>query len=149
MCANYFCSQMFVSYNTDTLFLSWYTLFALGLTVFVTWLSPLWINAPEKIQTHTKKKNEWKKKKKNTSQDLPNIFHTCQIKKFAGKLFYNNHSVMAFPVLWVLVLIFLCYTNQTQTTGFSNNKKTTNIHVGILCMYNSIKKSSLSLTLSP
>lgn len=44
--------------------------------------------------------SEKKKKKKDTSQDLPNIFHTpLQIKKFAGKLFYNNHSVMAFPVL--------------------------------------------------
>ena len=145
MRANYFCSQMFVSYNTDTLFLSWYTLFALGLTVLVTWLSPLWINAPEKIQTHKKKK------KKRTHHRTCPIFsiHHCQIKKFAGKLFYNNHSVMAFPVLWVSVLIFLCYTNQAQTTGFSNNKKTTNIHVGILCMYNNIKKSSLSLNLSP
>ena len=154
MCANYFCSQMFVSCNTDTWFLSWYTLFALGLTVLVTWLSPLWINAPEKIQTHTQKKKmseKKKKKKKRTDHRTCPIFsiHHCQIKKFAGKLFYNNHSVMAFPVLWVSVLIFLCYTNQTQTTGFSNNKKTTNIHVGILCMYNSIKKSSLSLTLSP
>ena len=108
----------------------------------------------ENSDTHTKKKkNEWKKKKKKkrTHHRTCPIFsiHHCQIKKFAGKLFYNNHSVMAFPVLWVSVLIFLCYTNQTQTTGFSNNKETTNIHVGILCMYNNIKKSSLSLTLSP
>ena len=97
-------------------------------------------------------KNKWvKKKKKRIHHRTCSIFaiHYYQIKKFAGKLFYNNHSVMAFPVLWVSVLIFLCYTNQTQTTGFSNNKKTTNIHVGILCMYNNIKKSSLSLTLSP
>ena len=108
----------------------------------------------EKFKHTHKKKNEWKKKKKKkkrTHHRTCPIFsiHHCQIKKFAGKLFYNNHSVMAFPVLWVSVLIFLCYTNQTQTTGFSNNKKTTNIHVGILCMYNNIKKSSLSLTLSP
>ena len=108
----------------------------------------------ENSDTHTKKKKmseKKKKKKKRTHHRTCPIFsiHHCQIKKFAGKLFYNNHSVMAFPVLWVSVLIFLCYTNQTQTTGFSNNKETTNIHVGILCMYNNIKKSSLSLTLSP
>lgn len=68
-----------------------------------------------------------KKKKKKKHHRTCSIFsiHYCQIKKFAGKLFDNNHSVMAFPVLQVSVLIFLFYTNQTQTTGFSNNDKTT------------------------
>ena len=64
---------MFVSCNTDTWFLSWYTLFALGLTVLVTWLSPLWINAPEKIQTHKKTKKKMSEKKKKKKEHITGL----------------------------------------------------------------------------